>query len=434
MAMTNAMKANSKELVFRNENGYMGLVRQVVDWIFQYCNNFDLEWFMNPATFPAAVREEEHATFKTARFKKMLHIDFSNEYAAGFRLLHFFCLELQASAFNQDHKFVTVISEALAPEMFGGVYRDPNKTAREFLLRSFIKPYLIEATNNQAAKVFLEPVLDALVPIFRVQQDFRCFLTDNNVEPALDMIRTIQSFLWFNIKSILSKPSFFVDYWVWKCINTCCKIGSFLVQAYIDNSAAQMQSEVEDCLISIVDLSMFVLIHLVCELDRCMPERILEPEYSTEAVSLYYQEPDISTLTFYKPIVSSFISQVSFDGLLNVWQTKGLVVQEASFDTSAQKAQAQAQIYEFLRLISSLPFVDTRENAVVSHLWEKHGDVMNILNSDPRSQFRHLKLLNPRYMPERDEDLDILDETSGLNPHTFNNTRPAAMIMGDFIF
>lgn len=433
MAMTNAMKANSKELAFRNESGYMGLVRQVVDWIFQYCNNFDLEWFMNPATFPAAVREEEHAIFKTARFKKMLQIDFSNEYAAGFRLLHFFCLELQASAFNQDQKFVTVMSEALAPEMFGGLYSDPNKTAREFLLRSFIKPYLIEATTNQAAKVFLEPVLDALVPIFRIQQDYRCFLTDKNVEPALDILSTIQNFLWFNIKSILSKPNLFTDYWVWKCINTYFRIGSFLAQAYIDNSVVQMQSEVEDGLIAMVNLSMFVLIHLVCKVDRCMPEQILAPEYSTEAISFYYQEPDTSALTFYKPIVSSFISQVTFDGLLNIWQIKGLVVHEASFDTSGQKAQAQAQIYEFLRLISALPCVEERENAVVTHLWENHGNIMLVLNSDSRLQFRYLSLLKPRYVPERDEDMNILEEPDESDLGVGLTTCPPAMIMDDFI-
>lgn len=211
----------------------MTFVRQVVDWIFQYCKDFNVDWFMDPTTFPAAALEEEHSTFKTAKFKKMLQIDFSNEYMAGYRLLHFFCLELQASAMNQDNKFTSVISGALVPELYGGMINDTNKAARNFLLKTFIKPYLIESINNQVARIFLNPVVDTVETIFKVQSEMGLIFDD--VDSVLDIVTTLENFLWINLNKILVQNSSAVDYWYWKCATACFNIGRFLLDSYIEH-------------------------------------------------------------------------------------------------------------------------------------------------------------------------------------------------------
>lgn len=427
-AMTNTMKSNSKELEFRNENGYMTLVRQVVDWIFQYCKDVDVSWFMDSAMFPAAAREEEHATFKTAKFKKMLQIDFSNEYVAGFRLLHFFCLELQASALNQDGKFATVISDALTPEIYGGVYGDANKPAREFLLRCFMKPYLVEATKNQAAKVFLEPVLNTIVSIFAVQSDIGCLAMPQNMGSVIDVLTTLKSFLWINMERILmasqsnsnsTGSGYVVDYWVWKCTAECFSIGIFLVQAaavYNEKSPlttvdeTETTNNIESCLISLIDLCMFIIVHLVCEFPKTMPDLLppLPSMYTLSGVQAgsALEPPDTSAMSFYKPILSSFISQISFDRNLKVWKTKqGMpVVQEASFNSVQEKSKAEEQMYTFLRAVSFLPWNRVQSGLLGleklsprRHFWRKHGDMVETLKTDSRSKFRYLNFLNPRY-------------------------------------
>lgn len=399
-AITDTLKTNCKELEFKNENGYMTLVHQVIDWIFQYCPGADIEWFLNPETFPVAARDEEHVTFKTAKFKKMLQIDFGNEYAAGFRLMHFFCLELQASALAGDSRFKQVITEALVPETYGGVYSDVNARAREFLLKAFVKPYLVEACKNKAARVFLNPIVDTVTGIFKIQYEIGVLTEATG--PAVDLLGVLQTYVWLSVRKAVNRQTapLYTDFWVWKCTTGCFAIAQFLAQGYIEQPSLAMPGSVASCFTSLLDLAFSILTYLVCELPRTMPERPLSLYPSLSGRAALDQPPDTSQLTFHKPILNSFISQVKYDGALKHWAGKGgpgagQVIAESSFDLPAQRAAAHEAIWAFLQSVSYLPPTSATGKLVLGYLWTNYSSLIDVLGRDARSRFRVVSFLNP---------------------------------------
>lgn len=406
-SLTNNMKLNTKKLDFRNENGYMDFVHQVIDWIFQFCPLTNIEWFMNPETFPPSRNGEEQVSFKTARFKKMLQIEFSNEYAAGFKLVHFFCLELQESAVARNRQFQDVMTAALSPEMVGGLFSDPNGQARQFILRAFITPYIIEAGKSQAAKLFLDPVLDTAASIFKIQ--YEVGVLPENESAAVGFLESLLNLVWINLEDIVNSfgQNKQQDYSLWKCINSCFAIAEYLVQAYIQQPTLPISDACASCLTKLIDLAMSISVYLVSDLPNLVPEHAFA-EYNPFGRGV--TDPETGHLAFYKLIQNSFMGQVRYDDRLEQWEEKGRVVKKNGLDMKAMKSEGQERVFRFLQAVSYLsnPSALTGKNEVLTHLWGNHEAVIKLMSEQQGSRLRHLAMLNTRPVGDDKDELEIL--------------------------
>lgn len=175
---------------------------------------------------------------------------------------------------------------------------------------------------------------------------------------------------------------------------------------------------------------MYVVIYLICDLPRHMPDvslTIYNPAY--HAVPDY---SNVSSMRFYKPIVSSFISQVTFNGLSKQWESKGLVANESSFSIRKEKKCAIDSICNFFQ---SLSLMSQKTSELPEYLCVNHMPMIHTLNKDPRSLFKYFRLLNLEYnsygMIESIPGVGIIDpETLVANSSAYQ----LSSTIDDFIF
>lgn len=315
VTLATALKTNCKAVNFKNENGYMEFVRQIVDWIIQYCQDIDVVWFMESSPFTAAIGHSElvdsnnslrETRYKITKFKRMLQIDFSNEYMAGYKILYYFCLELQASVFNQNTCFTEIVSTTLRPDR-GSTKdepssRDPYRTARRFLVSAFIVPYILEATVNRAVRIFLDPLLDTVVKIFESQRVNTCVIDE---ELYLEVLKVLESYLWINLNSGNSN-SFSQDYWFWKCVTTFFRLLEF----------AKLKEDSQH----VVKLALYTVIFGLSEaphrlVDVAAPYlMLLKPVLTEKATESERRRVAARTRKpFYQPIAATFFGHVSYN-------------------------------------------------------------------------------------------------------------------------
>jgi hypothetical protein len=315
LALTSALKTNSKAISFKNENGYMEFVRQVVDGIIQHCKDIDVAWFMESSPFTAAVSISGSAgdgasgslretRYKITKFKRMLQIDFSNEYMAGYKILYYFCLELQASVFSQNTCFTEIVSTALCPDR-GSTEADAGagdtyRTARRFLISAFIVPYLLEATTNRAVRIFLDPLLDTLVKVFETQRVTATRVVDE--ELGGEVLQVLENYIWINLNASSSNISGCTgDYWFWKCAATYFRLLTFVPQAATARRG--------------VEVALYVAVFALSEAPRRLADLApLLPGLAERAASAErHRVATRARKPFYQPIAATFFGHVSYN-------------------------------------------------------------------------------------------------------------------------
>ena len=322
LALTSALKTNCKAINFKNENGYMEFVRQVVDGIIQHCKDIDVTWFMESSPFTAAVGISGSAgggdslretRYKITKFKRMLQIDFSNEYMAGYKILYYFCLELQASVFSQNTCFTEIVSTALRPDRGSteadACAGDHYRIARRFLVSAFIVPYLLEATTNRAVRIFLDPLLDTLIKVFETQRVTATRVVDEELYG--EVLQVLENYIWINLNtangSISSNSSGCTgDYWFWKCAATYFRLLTFGARA-----ATACQG---------IELALHVAVFALSEAPRRLADlapQLLAPLLpglaERAATAERRRTATRARKPFYQPIAATFFGHVSYN-------------------------------------------------------------------------------------------------------------------------
>ncbi|KAF5093662.1 hypothetical protein D0Z00_003934 [Geotrichum galactomycetum] len=414
LALTSALKTNSKAINFKNENGYMEFVRQVVDGIIQHCKDIDVAWFMESSPFTAVVGISGSAgggdslretRYKITKFKRMLQIDFSNEYMAGYKILYYFCLELQASVFSQNKCFTEIVSTALRPDRGStdddAGAGDPYRTARRFLVSAFIVPYLLEATTNRAVRIFLDPLLDTLIKLFETQRVTATRVVDEELDG--EVLQVLENYLWINLhaSSGSSNSNSNGDYWFWKCAATYFRLLTFIPLA-----AATARRGVE--------VALYVAVFALSEAPRRLADLappLLSPLLpglaERAATAERHRVATRARKPFYQPIAATFFGHVSYNYQTNQFYAVSATNAGTSNNNSvnantkltlikfagswrARRADTAEGVYGVLLRGGGMSATEQQLESVLTQS-PRLADAVRAVAEDPRSGFTQLR-------------------------------------------
>lgn len=164
-SLSNALKTNCLNVLLVSKN-YFAFTMQIVEAMMYHCPTHNVDWFLDPthlnslATSSSSSSDDNelYTLSKITQFKKLLQIDFSNIYNAGYKLMYYFCLELQNSVVAGDTIFERIMTTALSLSEY--------TEARRLLVSQFMSIYILEAIDNSAVRYTLRPVLGTINELF----------------------------------------------------------------------------------------------------------------------------------------------------------------------------------------------------------------------------------------------------------------------------